>query len=374
MGFQNDIARALAELRGDGLDGEGFRGIPDQVRDRNDEINDGDAVCRPSRLREGSGVGLPEDERVPSPSPSRKREGHLVASIAPTQTPPLKESGIETASTRHDGWSPDVRVKFLEALANCGNVGSAAVFVQRSRTSAYNLKRRDMDFALAWDAALLLARDVATDMLQDRAINGVEEEVYYRGEVIATRRRYDSRLLLAHIARLDKLAESAATSRAAARFNAVTEAIAAEDTIASLITEPTEAEKVERARMLSAAGYTMEDSDAATSDAPVEPFMCTFNDDPPEIYMMTESEAEELDEEVNGLTVRLVDKAEAAAVMAEAKDRNLEDDATEAEDIEDAEEVEEEAENKYGSVHVVNFEQDNGPHPELNSGPRRVEE
>lgn len=42
-------------------------------------------------------------------------------------------------------------------------------------------------------------------MLADRALNGVKENVFYHLEEVARRRRYDSRLLLAHLARLDRL-------------------------------------------------------------------------------------------------------------------------------------------------------------------------
>ncbi len=150
----------------------------------------------------------------------------------------VDDSGHSPAP-RHDGWTPETRVKFLEALANCGNISTAAAFVQRSRTSAYSLKRRDVNFSRGWDAALLLARDVATDFLQERAINGIEEDVYHQGEVVGTRRRYDSRLLLAHIARLDKLAERVSVSRGAARFDDMMNAIAAEEDTAALISEPT---------------------------------------------------------------------------------------------------------------------------------------
>lgn len=149
------------------------------------------------------------------------------------------DDSVSCPSSRHDGWTPEIRVKFLEALANCGNISTAATFVQRSRTSAYNLKQRDENFSRGWDAALLLARDVATDFLQERAINGIEEDVYHQGEVIGTRRRYDSRLLLAHIARLDKLAERVSVSRGAARFDEMIHAIAAEEDTAALISEPT---------------------------------------------------------------------------------------------------------------------------------------
>lgn len=192
MGFQDDFAQTLKEQR-----------------------NSGDA---------DASVGQGTEER-PSDQEVLKQVQDDETSTSPTP--------------RHDGWTPEVRVKFLEALANCGNILAAATFVQRSRTSAYNLKRRDIDFSRGWDAALLLARDVATDFLQDRAINGVEEDIYHQGEVIGTRRRYDSRLLLAHISRLDKLAERVSVSRGAARFDEMLEAITTEEDTTALICEPT---------------------------------------------------------------------------------------------------------------------------------------
>ena len=51
------------------------------------------------------------------------------------------------------------------------------------------------------------SRAHAEEVLADRALNGVEETVFYHGEEVATRTRYDARLLLAHLARLDAKAE-----------------------------------------------------------------------------------------------------------------------------------------------------------------------
>lgn len=198
MGFQDDFARNVQDRQNgedmEVLHGHGSRELPSH-----------EDILNP----------VPDDEPCPSPAP------------------------------RHDGWTPDVRVKFLEALSNCGNVSSAAAFVQMSRTAAYNLKQRDVDFSRCWDAAILLSRGDATDVLQDRAINGIEEEVYHQGEVVGTRKRYDSRLLLAHIGRLDKLAERISVSRGAARFGEMLDAIAAGKDTTVLITEPTTTEIAE---------------------------------------------------------------------------------------------------------------------------------
>lgn len=96
---------------------------------------------------------------------------------------------------------------FLESLMTMGSVAIACQRAGVARQTAYRTRRRSPGFARAWDAALLAARTVAETELAERAINGVEEAVYYHGEEVARRRHFDSRLLLAHLARLDKAAE-----------------------------------------------------------------------------------------------------------------------------------------------------------------------
>jgi len=239
----------------------------------------------PSRLREGSGVGLgetanavPDSTSVPTPAPSREREGN-------------------TPTTRHDGWLPEIRVKFLEALSRTGNVGAAAYYVQRSRQSAYDLRRRDPDFARGWQAALVLARDVAEDALQERAIDGIEEPVYYHGEVVGMRRRYDSRLLLAHLARLDKIAEQVPARRAAARFEELMEAIRTGADSAPLIAVPTDDE-------LAAAAAQAEGRQPPAEEQGEEFYAVRWpdSDEPPDYYRLTPEEAADLEGEVPGLT------------------------------------------------------------------------
>ncbi|WP_157222497.1 hypothetical protein [Novosphingobium sp. AP12] len=97
-------------------------------------------------------------------------------------------------------------MRFLDHLAGKGDVSSACARVGMSRTSAYLLRRRDTAFAAGWQAALVLARRHVEDVLATRALDGTEEAVWFRGELVGTRRRYDARLLLAHLARLDRAA------------------------------------------------------------------------------------------------------------------------------------------------------------------------
>ena len=137
-------------------------------------------------------------------------------------------SNTPASTTRHDGWTPARRLQFLESLAQDGNVRVACARVGLSREAAYRLRRRDALFARAWAAAQLHAREIVGEVLGTRAIEGIEEQIWYRGEVIGTRRRYDTRLLLAHMARLDKLAEDEGAVEDAARFDELLACVAGE--------------------------------------------------------------------------------------------------------------------------------------------------
>lgn len=116
-------------------------------------------------------------------------------------------------------FSPDRQAAFLAHLQLFGNVRLACRSASISAQTAYRARRACAALARAWDAALLAARAHAEATLADRAVNGVEEKVFYHGEEIATRRRYDSRLLLAHLARLDRLAERADLTGALAQLD-----------------------------------------------------------------------------------------------------------------------------------------------------------
>lgn len=104
-------------------------------------------------------------------------------------------------------WTADVKVRFLDRLAVHGNVRAACRAVGFSPESAYRQRRNDPVFARGWASAVLQGRENNAQVLAERALEGVEEEVWYRGELVGTRRRYDNRLLLAHLARLDRMVE-----------------------------------------------------------------------------------------------------------------------------------------------------------------------
>jgi len=113
-----------------------------------------------------------------------------------------------------------VQAAFVQTLAQWGNVRAAAAQVGVSRQHLYRMRRASAEFRELWDAALLLARPQVEEVLADRALNGVTETVFYHGEEVATRTRYDARLLLAHLARLDRLESRAGVNRAGQEFDA----------------------------------------------------------------------------------------------------------------------------------------------------------
>lgn len=120
-------------------------------------------------------------------------------------------------------FSREKQVRFLEALALWGSVRAACRAVPVAPQTVYRARRSDADFALAWDAAVLAARPHVEDVLADRALNGVEEPVFYHGEEVARRRRYDGRLLLAHLARLDRAEDCGEVRAVAGDFDAALE-------------------------------------------------------------------------------------------------------------------------------------------------------
>ena len=269
MTYQDEFARRLGKREGDGQ-----------------------AAGGPS-----TGSGLTEQrETQPTSCSALDAEPCDQNTSGPADAQNSASSAEHSRAPRHDGWLPETRVKFLEALARTGNVQASAYYVQLSRQSAYDLRRRDPDFARAWRAALVLARDVAEDALQERAIEGIEEPVYYHGEVVGMRRRYDSRLLLAHLARLDKIAEEIPAQRGAARFEEMLEAIRTGADTAPLIATPTDEELATAAARAEAPPPAEEEGDEFYAvHWPAE------EDRPVDYYRMTPEEAAAMAREVPGL-------------------------------------------------------------------------
>jgi hypothetical protein len=124
---------------------------------------------------------------------------------------------------RIDGWTPEKQRLFCETLADCGLVREAAAIVGMTRQSAYRLRRRaeGRSFALAWDAALYLARAALIDEALERAVDGNVDVFTKDGVIVGERRRKDSHVLLTAISKLDStLFANRTTQEIAQEFDA----------------------------------------------------------------------------------------------------------------------------------------------------------
>ena len=138
----------------------------------------------------------------------------LVTAHMPEIVEPLVPSHPDTAFSatrqlRHDGWTPERKRLFLERLAECGVVLEAALAAGMSARAAYNLRDRDPLFAAGWEAACVMARPKLADEAWSRSMNGIVERIYRNGIVVAEKHRYDNRLTMAVLARLDSRVDRA---------------------------------------------------------------------------------------------------------------------------------------------------------------------
>jgi hypothetical protein len=99
-------------------------------------------------------------------------------------------------TTRHDGWTRERMIGFLEALVETASVSVAAQSVGMTRQTAYRLRARliGQPFDHAWDAALEFGLQQLHNEALDRAMNGVPVPIYYGGEQVGERRHFDESL------------------------------------------------------------------------------------------------------------------------------------------------------------------------------------
>lgn len=88
------------------------------------------------------------------------------------------------------------RALFIGTLADSGNVSRAAQAIGINRRTAYRWRRGDAEFRAEWDQAIETAVDALEEEARRRAIEGIEETQYYRGEVSGIVRKYSDALLI----------------------------------------------------------------------------------------------------------------------------------------------------------------------------------
>jgi hypothetical protein len=120
---------------------------------------------------------------------------------------PFAFEPVPSASSRHDGWTPERQRGFIDSLSQIGVVAAAARSVGMSRKSAYALLKRagpESGFAHAWREAQAAGRGTAWSTAVDRAIHGVEVPYFYRGVQRGVKRVYNDGLLIAALRVLDR--------------------------------------------------------------------------------------------------------------------------------------------------------------------------
>lgn len=123
-----------------------------------------------------------------SQQPHQQPDAASVAAVAPFTPVPVRE--------RHNGWTPHRQIAFIQALAETACVTEACRHVGMSTRSAYALKHLPDagSFRQAWDLALIQGAGQVADAAFGRAIHGVAQPIFYKGEQIGERRVFNERL------------------------------------------------------------------------------------------------------------------------------------------------------------------------------------
>lgn len=91
-------------------------------------------------------------------------------------------------------WSDEQKQCFVAALRKTANVTAAAEQAGVSRRQAYAMRKRDRDFRKVWDDAVQAAIDELEAALRQRALDGVEQPVFYGGKECGRVRTYNDAL------------------------------------------------------------------------------------------------------------------------------------------------------------------------------------
>ena len=121
------------------------------------------------------------------------------------------------ARQRVDGWTPDRQRAFLDFLADGLTVEAACRGVGLTHQSAYALRKRacGAGFSLGWEAAQIHARARLAAVAYSRALDGYTETTTRPDGSVVARHKFDNRLLMAQLSRLDRLADAAGGEGAA---------------------------------------------------------------------------------------------------------------------------------------------------------------
>lgn len=101
----------------------------------------------------------------------------------------VSSSRIETAKKRR-------QAAFLEAFKECATVTHAAEIAKVGRRTHYDWLKKDPAYVEAFEEAEIAAIDTLIQEARRRAVQGVSEPVYHKGEVVGAIQKYSDSLLM----------------------------------------------------------------------------------------------------------------------------------------------------------------------------------
>ena len=101
---------------------------------------------------------------------------------------------------RRVAWTAKREALFLAALAETAKITAGVKASGLSESSIYRRRQIDPGFRARWTEALREGLVKLETMLLDRALNGVERDVWHGGKVVGTMIDYSDRLALALLA------------------------------------------------------------------------------------------------------------------------------------------------------------------------------
>lgn len=114
----------------------------------------------------------------------------------PNPSSPRKKALKTRQSPRTSRTEREAREKFLAALAQGASISGAANSSGFPRSTAYDLRNEDEDFAKAWDEAVEAGTDALEDEAVRRAKDGVSKPVFYKGMACGEIQEYSDSLLM----------------------------------------------------------------------------------------------------------------------------------------------------------------------------------
>jgi hypothetical protein len=109
--------------------------------------------------------------------------------------PDLQFDPVPRRAARSNGFTAERQRAFVQALAAGGSVRLACKAIQCSSHAMYKLRNAAgaESFSAAWDNAVRRGARRVLDVMIDNAVNGTPEYLYQNGQLIAERRRFNTR-------------------------------------------------------------------------------------------------------------------------------------------------------------------------------------